>query len=195
MRYFKPLVLSAVLLLGPSSVMAIHWDLWFRFCPEEFIEIPRFLEEIPIPVGCEVVDCCPGCPGPGIIDWRINIDKTRFQGATLRFEGLDQKSVAQLVIKGDAKVNEKGEIALGSGEIRITGLPAEIDGRVPVGFVTPKAVDKLDAATQESDADKSAANSRNEADGSGGIDISQYVGNFRVNSLAVGEPDWKTGCD
>jgi hypothetical protein len=185
MRYFRLLVFSAVLLLVPSSVMAIHWDFLFRFCPGDFVEIPPFpfLEDIPIPVGCEVIDCCPGCPGPGIIDWRINIDKTRFQGATLRFEGLTQKHLAQLQIKGDAKVTDKGEIALGSGEIRISGLPVEIDGRVPVGFVTPKAVDKFDAATQESDADKSAANSRNDADGSGGIDLSQYVGNFRVNSF------------
>jgi hypothetical protein len=183
MRYFRPLVFSAVLLLVPSTTMAIHWDLFYRFCPEEFIEIPGFLEDIPIPVGCEVVDCCPGCPGPPFIDWRINIDKTRFQGATLRFEGLTQKHLAQLQIKGDAKITDKGEIALGTGEIRISGLPAEMDGKVPVGFVTPKAVDKFDAATQESDADKSSADNRNEADGSGGIDISQYVGNFRVNSF------------
>lgn len=175
MRYFKPLVLSAFLLFGSSSVMAINWDFLFRFCPEDFVKIPPFsvfLEDIPIPVGCEVIDCCPGCPGPGNIDWRINIDKTRFQGATLRFEGLTQKNLAQLQIKGDAKITDKGEIALGSGEIRISGLPVEIDGRVPVGFVTPKAVDKLDVAAQESD-----------ADGSGGIDLSQYVGNFRVNSF------------
>ncbi|MFN0139744.1 MAG: hypothetical protein ACKVQW_06620 [Pyrinomonadaceae bacterium] len=181
MRYFRPLVFVAVLLVVPSTTMAIHWDLFYRFCPEEFIEIPGFLEEIPIPVGCEVVDCCPGCPGPPYIDWRINIDKTRFQGATLRFEGLTQKHLAQLQIKGDAKITDKGEIALGSGEVRISGLPVEMDGKVPVGFVTPKAVEKLDAAAQESDADKSAADSRNDADGSGGIDISQYVGDFRVN--------------
>lgn len=184
MRYFRPLVFSAVLLLAPATATAIHWDLVYRFCPELFVEIPRLVEEIPIPVGCEVIDCCPWCPGPPQdFEWRVNIDKTRFQGATLRFEGLTQKHLSQLQIKGDAKITDKGEIALGSGEIRISGLPAQIDGKVPVGFVTPKGVDKLDAATQESDADKPSADNRNEADGAGGIDISQYVGNFRVNSF------------
>lgn len=182
MRYFRPLICSAFLLLCSSSVMAIHWDLWFRFCPEEFIEIPHLIEDIPVPVGCEVVDCCPGCPGPPLVDWRINIDPTRFQGATLRFEGIDQRALAQLKIEGNAKVNEKGEIALGSGEIKISGLPTEIGGRVPVGFVTPKAVEKLDAAAaQDGDADKSAGNSGSDKDG--GIDLGQYVGDFRVNSF------------
>lgn len=41
------------------------------FCIEDLIifEEPEFL---PIPIGCEVIDCCAGCPGPGLIDVEIS---------------------------------------------------------------------------------------------------------------------------
>ncbi len=183
MRYLNTLAVSALLMLGSSAARAVHWDLMYRFCPEELVQVPRFIEDIPIPVGCEVVDCCPGCPGPGILEWRINIDKTMLQGAMLRFEGLTQQNLAQLKIKGNAKLTEKGDIILGTGEISISGLPVEVDGRVPVGFINPQIVNSLDADTQQASQDKAAAGGRNEADISGAIQVVQYLGHFPVNSF------------
>jgi hypothetical protein len=39
---------------------------------------PPILRTTPIPVGCELVDCCPGCLGSGPFEWRINIDSRAF---------------------------------------------------------------------------------------------------------------------
>jgi len=183
MRYFNTLAVVGVLMLASPVAKALNWNLMFRFCPDEFVKIPSLIENISVPVGCEVIDCCPGCPGSGIMEWRINIEKTLLQGAILHFDGLTQKNLAQLEIKGNAKVTGKGEIILGTGEISISGLPLEVDGRVPVGFITPLALNSLDADTQKTGLDKPAAAGLNEADISGAIDVVQYLGRFPVNTF------------
>lgn len=173
-------VVVSLLVLSPAA-QAVHWDLLYRFCPEEIIEIPPLIEEIPVPVGCEVIDCCPGCPGPGYIDWKIRVDEIMMQGASLRIEGLDRKRMSQLKISGNAKLTEKGDILLGTGEISISGLPEEVNGRVPVAFITPKMIteDQMDAAAQNARTKKT----RNDADTGSGIEVLQYRGPYRVNTF------------
>ncbi len=183
MRYLKSFTFLAIFLMGTPVAYALHWDILHRFCPEEIFAVLPLIEEIPIPVGCEVVDCCPGCPGPGFLDWKIRIDKTAMQGAKLRFEGLSQKSLSQLKISGDAKIIDKGEILLGTGEISISGLPAEIDGKVPVGFISPQFVDSPDAATKTATQDKTTSAGRDETDFGSGVQVVQYLGAFPVNSF------------
>ena len=171
MRYLKAFTLLVIFLMGTPVAYALNWDLMYRFCPEEIIKVPELIEDIPIPVGCEVVDCCPGCPGPGFLDWKIRIDKTVIQGATLRFEGLSKKSLSQLKIRGEAKITDNGEILLGSGEISISGLPNEIKGQVPVGFISPLIANSFGSPD------------RDEADTDGGIQIVQYRDRFPVNTF------------
>lgn len=179
MRYLKACsVLITLLFLSPAA-NAVHWDLISRFCPQEILEIPPMLEEIPIPVGCEVVDCCPGCPGPGI-DWKIRVDETLMQGASLRIEGMNEKNLRELKISGNAKITEKGEIKLGTGEISISGLPETVNGQVPVAFVSPQMNSSDQMDTQKMSA---ATRSGDEADIDGGIQIIQYRGPYRVNTF------------
>lgn len=188
MRFPKLFTFLAIFFMGTPIAHAIHWDLIYRFCPEEIFEVPRIIEDIPIPVGCEVIDCCPGCPGPGFLDWKIRIDKAAMKGATLRFEGLNQKILSQLKISGNAKISEKGEILLGTGEISISGLPAEVDGKVPVGFISPQTTDSRDTDTKTNIQDKTAQvktalGEHDTADSDSGIQIIQYRDDFPVNSF------------
>lgn len=46
-----------------------------------------FLAEIQIPLGCELIDCCPGCPAAGPIDARVRLDGEAVQRATLALRG------------------------------------------------------------------------------------------------------------
>jgi len=174
MRYLKAFTLLVIFLIGTPVAYALNWNLISSFCLEEIFQIPE-IEDVPIPVGCEVIDCCTGCPGPGFLDWKIRIDKTVMQGATLRFEGLSQKSLKQLKISGEAKITDNGEILLGSGEISISGLPDDIQGQVPVGFISP-LIDKSFGAV-----DRNKTN--DESDIGGGIQIVQYRDRFPVNTF------------
>jgi hypothetical protein len=154
----------------------------YRYCPEEFFEIPRIIEDIPIPVGCEVIDCCPGCPGPGFIDWKIRLDKTIMQGARLRIEGLDEKSLRALKISGDAKISVKGDIILGTGEISISGLPEQVNGQVPVAYITPQ-ISNIDALMKSATLASKTMQASDDADAGPGIEIIQYRGPYRVNTF------------
>jgi len=183
MRYLISFTFLALFLMGTPVARALHVDFIYTFCPEEALEVLSVIEDIPIPVGCELVDCCPGCPGPGFMDWKIYIGKGAIQGAKLRFEGLSQKSLRQLKISGDAKITDKGEILLGFGEISISGIPTEIDGKVPVGFISPQVADSPDDATKTTTQDKTALAGPDETDFGSGIQIVQYLGAFRVNSF------------
>lgn len=173
MRYIKSILFFTILFLASPAAHALHWDLkYIRICPEKIVDITTLIKDIPIPVGCEVIDCCPGCPGPGFIDWRIRIDKTIMQGATLRFEGLPRTSLGQLKISGPAKITEQGEIKLGAGEISISGLPAEINGRVPVAYLSPETTGNFSATAQA------------ETEIDGAVQVMQYRGPFQVNSFS-----------
>ncbi len=181
MSYLKAYSVLVTLLVLSPVVHAVNWNLAYRFCPGEIFEIPRFMEDVPIPVGCEVIDCCPGCPGPGFIDWKIHVDKTIMQGARLRFEGLSEKLISQLKISGNAKITGKGEIILGTGDIIISGLPEQVNRQVPVAFISPQmaTIDQMDSATLGTKPIKA----QDDADIGVGIQVMQYRGPYRVNSF------------
>jgi len=186
MSDLKKILFVVLLLLGPSSAYAVHWNSVYKLCAEEFPKFFReFTAELPIPVGCEVIDCCPGCPGPGPLDWRIHIDETIVSGATLRFEGIPIKQLRELSIKGNAKIDDDGNILLGAGEIEISGLPAEVDGRVPVGFIGPRASHDYDGVQQSEKRKRASGTDEDASDLPQGIEIVQYRGAFQVNQFAA----------
>jgi hypothetical protein len=43
-----------------------------RICIADLRKAPPVLPANPVPIGCELVDCCPGCPGGGLIEWRVS---------------------------------------------------------------------------------------------------------------------------
>src|SRR5262245_26621358 len=55
------------------------------FCLQD---LPRTLLLAPIPVGCESIDCCPGCPARAPIDWRIRLGGDAVETMVLEFDGL-----------------------------------------------------------------------------------------------------------
>lgn len=175
-KYTFPIVLLMLLMASPAQ--ALHWDLAFRYCPIQIVDIPKLVEELPVPVGCEIVDCCPGCPGPGPIDWRIRIDPETLGGAELRFYGLDRGQLAKLKIEGDARLTDNGSFLLGTGDIAILGLPADRGGKAAVGVIVPRAL-------EDHDANKAGKTDSDEGDFYDGIAIVQYRGRFPVNQFKI----------
>ena len=75
-----------------------------------------------IPVGCEIVDCCPFCPGP-LIDWVIRVDGDPIDALILRFENLHPAMARQLRIEGNAEWLKGNRLQIkGQGEITIRGF-------------------------------------------------------------------------
>lgn len=180
--------LIACFALTPQA-FGIHWDLRFPFCIDQLIEIPEFLEDVPIPVGCEVVDCCPGCPGPEVIDWRILVEGEAFEIIALSFDGLGPEAMKNLQVKG-GEFDAQGQLLLTPGETTISGLPTGRGQAVPLGFLTPR-LDKNMLARNSEAASKAAAQGgdadlgTDDEDGSGSITIVQYVGRYIVNTFKV----------
>jgi hypothetical protein len=138
---------SLLLLLAPSPFAGAFNDhLVDRICIADLAASAALEKRKSIPVGCELVDCCPGCPGPGPIEWRVAIDAKVLAGAELRFEGLSPARLKQLKIEGNAK-RQGNRIVLGPGSSRIRGLPFSADAPVPVGLLRPLTRKKPAART------------------------------------------------
>jgi len=116
-------LLFALVLLGgtgsANSQVAIKQYPHFIYpiCLEDLIviEIP------PIIVGCEVIDCCPGCPGTPPIDWRILVEGP-VQQLALRFENLAD-SPQTLRVEGPARWDQRATLMVGRGQTMLRGLP------------------------------------------------------------------------
>ncbi len=175
--------LVAGFVLTPQA-FGLHWQLWHPFCAPELILIPEIFEELPIPIGCEVVDCCPGCPGPGQIDWRILVEGEAFKNIALRFEGLTPEELKGLKVEG-AEFDSDGQLLLTRGEATISGLPVGRNNAVPVGYLEPRVdremIEQKRKAALAYAGD--AGETSDEEDGSGSITIVQYVGPYIVNTF------------
>lgn len=116
--------------LALATAVPVHgglFDRYYTICIEEIIEIdPGW-----IPVGCEVVDCCPGCPGPGVLDWLIRVEGDPIVDLTLEWENLPAAQREQFGMEGEATWDGDNLTVVG-GETRIKGIPARWDGRPPV---------------------------------------------------------------
>src|SRR5437773_4697569 len=97
-------LLFLVCCICPAVAAALGNSVINRVCIPEAVTAPPFGKGTPVPVGCQLVDCCPGCPGPGPVDWRVSVDGKVLAGAELRFEGLTANDLKQLKIAGAAKL-------------------------------------------------------------------------------------------
>jgi len=137
--------LLLVLLGSASPARAFNHGLSERFCLADVVLPATALQKrAPVPVGCELVDCCPGCPGAGPVEWRIAIDAKILAGAELRFEGLSAADLKHLKVTGKAK-RQGDRIVLRPGESRIRGLPYKAGAPVVVGLLRPLARKKAPA--------------------------------------------------
>lgn len=88
-------------------------------CDPDNPVLARHCFELPINpgfvmLGCEIVDCCPGCPRDEPIDWRIRFDGDPIDAIVLRFEGLLDDSARRLTIPDHAEW-------IGAGLLRVAG--------------------------------------------------------------------------
>src|SRR6185436_3239499 len=122
-------VVLTLCLTGPAE--ATHWNSFYKLCLEE-VEIPP----LRVPVGCEIIDCCPWCPGPPeILDWRILVERGLTRSVEVTFERADERAMARLQFRGNVK-RQGNTLLIGPGESFISGLPnARKGGRVTVGAV------------------------------------------------------------
>lgn len=164
-------ILYLVLLVGsvPSLMLAQRYE---RLCFDPAtIPRPPFRLPLKIPVGCEIIDCCPGCPGGGdILEWRIRLGGDALSAAEVRFEGLAGTDLKRLTITGNAKL--QGDVILVQrGTSTIGGIPALASGRVVVGSL--HRVLRSPPRAMEGDADQDVGIGDT-------LVIQQYVGAYVV---------------
>lgn len=105
-------------------------------CWPELAKVRTLTELDPIPVGCELVDCCPGCPKPESLEWRIRLEGGPVQSATLKFDNLSPEQVARLKFDGDVTPLDESGFRIGKSKARILGLPGDARDLPPVGRIS-----------------------------------------------------------
>lgn len=170
----RALLLAVSLGLYPALAAGLNSAMVQRACIRDVVPVPPFATPS-IPVGCDLVDCCPGCPAAGPIEWRIRLDSKVATRAELRFDGLSAQEVGELTING-AATRDGERIVLRSGSARIGGLPRGGGAPVAVGVLQPLVSDQaarrlpqlLQAAPDLTDR----------------IRVEQFVGPFLVNAFS-----------
>ncbi len=103
----------------PTNVRIVN----IRACLEEFEKFIEIIERIPL--GCEVVDCCPGCPGPPWdIDWEVRVIDPVFDDILFLPVNL-QTPIEDLKLSGFEVIGEKGKF---EGGLRLKGREGVISG-------------------------------------------------------------------
>lgn len=108
-----------------SPALAETWDLVFRPCLPPTVEIPEevFPQLSPIPVGCKVIDCCPGCPAGGPIDWQVRLSGDLVQSVELEFENISKEELQNIAIKGSVERIGTNRFRISRGTANLRGLP------------------------------------------------------------------------
>jgi hypothetical protein len=160
-------------------------SLTIQLCPEEIARLEERPElGPPLPIGCTLVDCCPGCPGAEALEWRIRVTGNRLAGAELHFEpgaGLDTR---QLKLSGGARQLEN-QIAVGSGQSRISNLSRSVSDKGAVAFIKPLLAKGAPRKTGISLKKLIGRGSADDADAEGSITADLYLGGIRVNSVSI----------
>jgi len=129
--------LVLVLLACPSLGKAFNHAMADQICIGDAFLPPIFKNGAPIPIGCELVDCCPGCPAAGPLELRVEVDAKVLAGADLRMEGMSSTQLRSLKIEGNAKV-DGNRIVLGRGVSRIRGVPYKQGAPAAVAVLQPR---------------------------------------------------------
>lgn len=161
---------AVLLLLGAAPASFSQWS--YRLCFDQIL-VPALPK---IPVGCEVIDCCPGCPGPGPIDWRIRIKGDPVKSVIFSFENVSPTALEQLKITGDAKWIKPGVLRAGRGEVTVRGFNIPPDSTPPIA--TPAL--EVDEVTVRKVMDAGSV-PENAADFD--FSVEQFVGRYPVNEF------------
>jgi hypothetical protein len=169
-------------IISDDISLARNWKL----CPGEVFELPQEIFQEWVPVGCEVVDCCPGCPG-GLdkINWRINVVGLPVESLSLKFSRLPKDVAARVKLGGTAQGTAENML-IGRGVGTISGLPTEISGRAPVAQLEV-GLDEAWMQDQAKKSDSADAGDVGDTDEGnvGDIIIEQFIGKYRVNEYKL----------
>jgi hypothetical protein len=175
------LAVIAVVVAGILPLSARPIDIINHICIDELIQSPRVANWIP--VGCEVVDCCPGCPRAPI-DWRIRVAGDPIESVTLKFEDLPADMFGKLKLQGSATWIDGSTLHIRKGEIVLSGFNLDPTKAVPVA-IPQLNIDKAFADRIKADADQNSADSSADRDANDSRKVSliveQMVGQVVVN--------------
>lgn len=172
--FFKK-ILFTFILLQSINAFAYRFPYYEIFCFEKLIPWKEW-----IPVGCEVIDCCPGCPGPPI-DWRIRYESQPGIKLILTFENLSQPVKEKLKIEGNGKWISATELEVSSGRLALNGFPS---GTKDIILVNPRFVidDAHFQKTMDMDKDSLGGNQYGKDEISQvNFTIEQFKGKYLVN--------------
>lgn len=152
----------------------------YNFCLTDIIVIEFNIPDIP--VGCEVIDCCPGCPGPGPIDWRIRLTGNPIEKMTFQFDNLSPDEAQRLELRGNGRWVSPSRLELRRGETVIRGFRDRRGTGVRPPIATPRVVVsramlQQDAAGANADAQRGPSELR--------LIVEQVMGRFVVNEYVV----------
>lgn len=161
--------LAVLVLAQPSD--AARFTIPKTICIEEVIDF----SPPPIPSGCEIVDCCPGCPGPwSELDWRIRYDSDTFDAVILTFDQLEPEIAAGLEIDGPASWIGDNELRVEGGETFLRGFPNDPEAAVAVAYAKPDA---------RKSARRPAIRRKAGEDGFMDVQVDQFLGPNQVNEF------------
>lgn len=180
---FLAFILCAVLPVSAGRI-----DFSTVLCIDEIVNFQP--ERTWVPVGCEVIDCCPGCPGPPI-DWRIRLTGDLLENVVFRFENLPPEAARQLGIKGSGQW-EGNSLQVGRGETLVSGFKDDFGSGVPVAIprllINKQAIRKLQEG-DSADAAKKEASDKSDYDakeiGKFEVTIEQLRGDYVVNEARL----------
>jgi hypothetical protein len=114
-----------------------------RLCLEDLLD-GRRLEQIRVPLGCQLTDCCADCPASGPLTWRVKVTGEAVTSAAVTFSGLPAGQRFQ--VDGDGRATERGAVAE-RGETFIRDLHTPPDGSVAYASLElqgdPPSIDAL----------------------------------------------------
>lgn len=155
-----------------------------KIIPGEIIRNEFPPDPIVVPVGCEAIDCCPGCPGGMPLDWRVSLSGDPIiEAITLQFEYLPPEANKKLNIKGNAKWLGNNRLRIGKGETILSGFI--VDPKVRPAVAIPQVIAGKDAKQPIKLYDKTVRKKAQKDAGRAELLIEQLLGNTVVNEFRI----------
>ena len=84
--------------------MRLPWHSTSKICSAD---APVELPSKKFPIGCEILDCCPGCPGPGPLEVRLDFAAPTGSETRLSVGGVPKAALKTLKLGGNAKMGRR----------------------------------------------------------------------------------------